>query len=48
MYTSNIIVKQENRNGSSNLSVMFSLCKSLEILLTDKDIMFMKLHLRLH
>lgn len=48
MYTSSIIVKQENRNGSSNLSVMFFLYKSLEILLTDKDITFMKLHLRLY
>lgn len=48
MYTSNIIVKQENTNGSSNLSVMFALCKSLEILLTYKDITFMMLHLRLY
>lgn len=48
MYTSNIIVKQENTNCSSNLSVMFALCKSLEILLTYKDIRFMILHLGLY
>lgn len=46
MYTSNIIVEQENTNGSSNLSVMFALCRSLEILLTYKDITFMMLTFR--
>lgn len=48
MYTSNVIVKQENTNGSSNLSVMFALCKSLEILLTYKDSMIIMLHLGLY
>lgn len=48
MYTSNIIVKQENTDGSSNMSAMFALCKSLEILLTYKDITFMMLYLRLY
>lgn len=48
MYTSNIIAKQENTNRSSNLSVMFALCKSLEIPLTYKDITFTMLYLRLH